>query len=300
MRESAIEAGATDIDRHLGDLIGDRYAIVGYLGRGGMGVVYRARDIKADGEVALKVLLSQQPSKRAMRRFLREAKVAVRLRHPNIVTTHGFGRVEDSFFLAMEIVDGQPLSKYWRRGIPFEALVAIAMQSVNALGAAHEAGVIHRDLKPGNILITRNERGGLLVKIVDFGLARPFLPQSGCEFVALKDVPTGTIAYMAPEQLRCLPPGPAMDVYAVGHILAELLLGHTPYQRMTASQVVEAKLGVDRHPFESPILEGPLGSVVAQAVANDPRHRYRSAEAMLTDIMSQSSKVPVSRSTVAA
>ena len=92
-----------------------------------------------------------------------------------------------------------------------------------------------------------------------------------------------------------------MDVYAVGHILAELLLGHTPYLNQSASQVIESKLGVDRHPFQSPILHGPVGRVVQQAIANDPRHRYRSAEAMLRDIQAfAAQQAPPSRSTIAA
>lgn len=276
VRESALEVDAKGLERYLGKLIGERYAVVGYLGRGGMGVVYRARDIKGSGEVAVKVLLNPKPGKRAIRRFLREAKVAVRLRHPNIVSTYGFGRVDEGFFLAMELVDGQPLSRYWRRGVPFDALIAIALQSLSALGAAHAADVIHRDLKPGNVLIGQNERGGLMVKVLDFGLARFLQPDR--DTLTRTGELVGTPRYMSPEQARgSRDIDITTDLYALGVILYEFATGKVLFDAEVPTAVAVKHI-TDPVPPMVPRdgLDLPAGfeAVVRKMLAKDAKSRY--------------------------
>ncbi len=275
VRESALEVNAKGLERYLGKLIGGRYAVVGYHGRGGMGVVYRARDIKGNGEVAVKVLLTRKPGKRAIRRFLREAKVAVRLRHPNIVATYGFGRVDEGFFLAMELVEGQPLSRYFRRGIPFDALVAIAMQVLSALDAAHTGGVIHRDLKPGNILVGRNDRGGLAVKVVDFGLARFLQPER--DTLTRTGELVGTPRYMSPEQARgSRDIDVTTDLYALGVILYEFLTGKVLFDAEVPTAVAVMHITDPVPPIEPRDgLRLPQGfeSIVRSLLAKDQRAR---------------------------
>ncbi len=279
VRESALEVNAKGLERYLGKLIGGRYAIVGYLGRGGMGVVYRARDLKGPGEVAVKVLLSQTPGKRAIRRFLREAKVAVRLRHPNIVATYGFGRVDEGFFLAMELIEGQPLSRYFRRGIPFDALAAISIQVFGALDSAHAAGVIHRDLKPGNILVGKNDRGGLMVKVVDFGLARFLQPER--DTLTRTGELVGTPRYMSPEQARgSRDIDVTTDLYAMGVILYEFMTGKVLFDAEVPTAVAVMHITdpvppmVDRDGMKSP---PGFEAVVRNLLAKNQRARPQSA-----------------------
>lgn len=265
----------------------DRYKIIGPLGEGAMGEVYRAVQNDLGREVAIKVIKPMATARSGTERFINEMKVTSRLAHPHIATVLDAGTTSDGRpFYVMELLYGETLAeRVHNEGQQSPYMAAhVGIQILHGICEAHRLGIVHRDLKPSNVMLCTYATQDDFVKVVDFGLARSFLPLPGCELVSMMDMPTGTIAYMAPEQLRCLPPGPAMDVYAVGHILAELLLGHSPYHSLEVVEVVRAKLGSDKYPFESPILDGPLGPVVAQAVANDPRHRYRSAEQMLEDL----------------
>jgi len=286
-----------------GEDLSGRYKIIAPLGEGSMGTVYRALQNDLGREVAIKVISAKHTrTPGATGRFLHEMQVMSRLTHPHIATVLDAGTSDTGHpFYVMELLYGDTLDErlvsHGQQSPPEAACVVT--QVLHGVCEAHRLGIVHRDLKPSNIMLCTYATQDDFVKIVDFGLARPFLPQSGSDYVALKDVPTGTIAYMAPEQLRCLPPGPAMDVYAVGHILVELLLGHSPYIGMSAPEVIEAKLGTSPHPFESPIFDGPLGKVVTQAVSNDPRYRYRSAEVMLEDLAIHANRFDAPRSTLA-
>ena len=280
VKDSALKVKAGGLERYLGKVIGSRYAVVGYLGRGGMGVVYRARDLRGSGEVALKVLLSASPSARARRRFLREAKVAARLRHPNVVVTYRFGRADGGFFLAMELIEGQPLSRFARQGLPFDVLLEVCVQVLSALSAAHEAGVIHRDLKPANILLSHTQHG-LQVKVLDFGLAR---------FAVYEDELTrtgelvGTPRYMSPEQARgSRDIGPETDLYALGVILYEFVTGKLLFEAETptALAVMHITEPVPK-PEPRPNLAMPPGfeAVMRKLLSKDPKARYNSAAAV--------------------
>ncbi|MEO1272704.1 MAG: protein kinase, partial [Myxococcota bacterium] len=280
VKDSALKVKAGGLERYLGKVIGNRYAVVGYLGRGGMGVVYRARDLRGSGEVALKVLLSTSPSARARRRFLREAKVAARLRHPNVVVTYRFGRADGGFFLAMELIEGQPLSRFARQGLPFDVLIEVCVQVLSALSAAHEAGVIHRDLKPANILLSHTQHG-LQVKVLDFGLAR---------FAVYEDELTrtgelvGTPRYMSPEQARgSRDIGAETDLYALGVILYEFVTGKLLFEAETPTA-----LAVMHITEPVPALEPRKGiavpagfeAVLRKLLSKDPKSRYNSAAAV--------------------
>ena len=279
----------------------DRYKIIGALGQGAMGDVYRAQQRDLGREVAIKII---KPAMAAgtTERFINEMQVTSRLTHPHIAMVLDAGTTDDGRpFYVMELLYGETLAERLAsdgQQSPYKA-AHVAIQILHGICEAHRLGIVHRDLKPSNIMLVTYATQDDFVKVVDFGLARPFLPQPGCALVSMMDVPTGTIAYMAPEQLRCNPPGPATDVYAVGHILAEMLLGHSPYHDLEVVDVVRRKLGEEQHPFESAILDGPLGPVVAQSVANDPRHRYGSAEQMLVDLEEHAAQLsPATRNVV--
>jgi serine/threonine-protein kinase len=275
--------------------LSDRYRIIAPLAKGSMGIVYRGLQRDLGREVAIKIIGTRHiGDEEARGRFSHEMQVMARLTHPHIATVLDAGiSVTGHAFYVMELLYGDTVAERLAtdgQQSPSDA-TRIITQILHGVCEAHRFGIVHRDLKPSNIVLCAYATQDDWVKIVDFGLAHPFQPQSGCDYVALKDVPSGTIAYMAPEQLRCLQPTPAMDTYAVGHILAELLLGHTPYHGMSATEVIRAKLGDARYPFSSPILLGPLGSVVARAVANDPKDRYPSAEAMLDALQTTTGSV---------
>jgi len=241
-------------------LLGDGLELIEELGRGGMGIVYKARDLRLGRWVAVKFVagsLATEPEMR--RRFEREARALARVSHPNIVAVHDLGQDEDRSYIVMEYVDGRPLSER----IPLDEPAArhVAVQVLDALGAAHRQGIVHRDIKPANILI--GPRGE--VKITDFGIARLVGEDAAGWTVTDPKGVVGTRAYLAPEALAGVPPDPRMDVYAVGIVLYEMVKGRLP-----------------AGDFEP--LAGNLDRVVRKALAPDPDKRYASAEEMRRDL----------------
>ncbi|MCC6523000.1 MAG: protein kinase [Polyangiaceae bacterium] len=205
------------------------YEIVGVLGSGGMGVVCRARDPRLGREVALKTLRSDRSDEAELERFMREARTAGALEHPNLLVVHDVGRHEGTPYLVTELLEGQTLRELLHDGpLPVRKAVELAVQAAAGLAAAHARGVVHRDLKPENLLVTRDGR----VKILDFGVARvtagddaPDATQSLTESGAV----VGTAGYMAPEQVRGQPADPRADLFALGAILFELLTGERAF-----------------------------------------------------------------------
>ena len=216
-------------DSHVTGLVGRRvgvYDIVEEVGRGGMGVVYRAHDRSLDRDVALKVLLPSVASDPEFeKRFVREARAAARLDHPNIVHVHTAGRFENVLFIAMQFVKGKTLTQFQsgRQGrIDWKEAFGIARQAADALGAAHKAGLVHRDIKPTNIMVDDGGR----VKIMDFGLMRSSLNP---ERITQSGVFFGTPEYASPEQCETSEVDGRADIYSLGAVLYEMLTGRVPH-----------------------------------------------------------------------
>ncbi|MEW6751610.1 MAG: protein kinase [Candidatus Latescibacterota bacterium] len=265
-----------------GSAIGCRfgnYRVTEPLGQGGMGTVYRARDEALERDVALKVMdLGSAADARQSERFWREARLVARLDHPNIVSVYATGRQDSWLYLAMELVDGQSLRQLVRQstgGLGVERALEIAEQVLQALQAAHQQGVVHRDVKPENILI----RGDGTVKVLDFGVAKL---QGGPALTRVDEV-LGTVEYMAPEQILGEPVGPAADLYATGAVLYELLTGVRPFSGETPAALVYRQLNEDPVPPSSlrPGLVSALDQLVLGLLDKLPESRCPSAGAAL-------------------
>jgi serine/threonine-protein kinase len=228
----------TPLDRGrfvAGTLLDGRYRIVGLLGRGGMGEVYKAEDLKLRQIVALKFLPEELSTDGPMlARFHREVRAARQITHPNVCRVHDIGETEIGLqtlqFLSMEYIDGEDLSALLRRigHLPAPKALELARQLCAGLGAAHEAGMVHRDLKPANIMLDGRGRA----RITDFGL-------SGLAEELRGEEPSGTPAYMAPEQLRGAPATMAADIYALGLVLFEIFTGRRPFEGATVGELLE-------------------------------------------------------------
>jgi len=263
------------------------YRIIERIGAGGMGVVYRAKDERLDRDVAIKVLPSGALADEEMRtRFRKEALALSRLNHPNVATIHDFNTEGGVDFLAMEYIPGVTLGQNLQPGgLPEREVVRLGRQAAEALEAAHEQSLIHRDLKPGNIMVT--PKG--LVKLLDFGLAkllRPAGPADKTLTFAGSESFSGTLAYMAPEQLEGRPSDQRTDIHAMGIILYELATGQRLYAQEAPSQVVEAIL--HRKPeFPStrdPHLSEGLERIISKCLEKDPADRYASARELIADM----------------
>ena len=204
-----------------GELVAGRYRIGDPLGRGGMGAVYRATDEVLGCEVAIKLLLPTREGLEAEARFRREARAAAMISDPHVVGTHDFGPHKDGFYLAMELVEGRTVGVELKLRGPLEAerAVEIIRQAAAGLAAAHQHGLVHRDIKPGNLMITDSG----LVKVADFGIVR-ILDDTTTTLTAAGQV-VGTSHYLAPERALGKPAGAASDVYALGCVLYQLVTG---------------------------------------------------------------------------
>ncbi|GAC1311840.1 MAG: Stk1 family PASTA domain-containing Ser/Thr kinase [Acidimicrobiales bacterium] len=261
----------------------DRYEPERLIARGGMAEVWLARDALLDRHVALKVLfpeLSTDPN--FVERFRREAQSAANLSHPNIVSVYDWGEAGGTYFIVMEYVEGRPLSAVLREDGPLSAdrAAAIAADVAAALGFAHRNGVIHRDVKPGNVLITADDH----VKVTDFGIARAsntedHLTQTGAVM--------GTATYFSPEQAQGLPVDQRSDVYALGVVLYEMVAGKPPFVADGPVAVAYKHVHEDPVPPSSivPAIPAPFEAIILQAMAKDLAHRYATAEELRADLV---------------
>jgi len=262
----------------IGKTLG-RYIIGAELGRGGMGVVYRARDPLLNREVAVKVL-SDSPliSKMGREHLLHEARAASALNHPNICVIHEVGEQDGRFFIVMELIEGKSLSEtITPLGLPFEVLTRYGVQIAEALAHAHDRGIIHQDLKSSNVAITAEGR----VKVLDFGLAR-FVEKTELHTATQSIAPaessglTGTLAYMAPEQFRGEPLDHRIDIWALGVILHEAASGQVPFHGATPFALSAAVIN-DPPPPLPPNIPAGLSAILLRCLAKDPAVRYQRA-----------------------
>jgi eukaryotic-like serine/threonine-protein kinase len=260
----------------VGEVVGNNYEILGIVGAGGMGVVYRARDRKLERTVALKFLPPEiDRDERERQYFLLEARTASSLDHPNIGVIHGIEETTDGrAFIVMAFYAGQSLGQLLRNGplAPREA-VAIACQIAQGLQEAHARKIVHRDIKPTNVMITPS--GAL--KIVDFGLARVIT----AETATITGV-TGTVKYMSPEQAMGHRMDQRTDIWSLGVVLEEMLTGANPFERSTVSAILVAVL----HEAPRPMGDVPaeLQRIVYRALSKNPEKRYQHCSEMLADL----------------
>lgn len=259
------------------------YEIVGLLGSGGMGEVYRARDPRLGRDVAIKVLparLSTDPDR--LRRFEQEARAVAALNHPNILAIYDLGTHEGSPYVVCELLEGETVRARLEAGpLPARKAIDYALQTARGLAAAHEKGIVHRDLKPENLFLTTDGR----IKILDFGLAKLIRrePDSGATAADATQtagtepgVVLGTAGYMSPEQVRGLPADARADLFSFGAILYEMLSGRRAFPGETAVQAMTAILQQDPPPLAA---EQPaaLRRIVERCLEKGPPERFQSA-----------------------
>jgi Protein kinase domain len=262
----------------------DGYEVLGLLGSGGMGEVYRARDSVLKREVAIKVLrsfVSEDPDR--LRRFEQEAQAAAALNHPNILAVHRFGTFEGAPYLVSELLVGDTLRQQLERGpLPVRKAIDYGVQIAHGLAAAHDKGIVHRDLKPENLLVTKEGR----VKILDSGLAK--LVQSQPDRDGSEPTQThgtdpglimGTVGYMSPEQVRGKTVDHRADIFAFGAILYEMLSGKRAFQRSTSADTMSAILNEDPPATSQIVQSTPMGlqRVVHRCLEKSPEQRFQSA-----------------------
>ncbi len=272
------------------DIVPDRtlshYTIVEKIGKGGMGVVFVAKDNALDRNVALKVLSPEMVAdSERLRRFQREAKTLAALNHPNIVTIYSVENAEGFHFLTMELVEGRTLRKIVPKGgVPLSRFYEIALPLAEALSAAHERGIMHRDLKPENIMVTDSGR----VKVLDFGLAKPTLRKetSGAgdldptQALTQDGIILGTLPYMSPEQAQGRAVDHRSDIFSVGIILYEMLSGTRPFAGETVSELICAILRDTPRPVTELRLDLPRGleKIIRGCLEKNPDDRIQTGQ----------------------
>jgi beta-lactam-binding protein with PASTA domain len=258
-----------------GVVLDGRYTLEHRLGAGGMADVWRAEDAELGRPVALKVLHENfARDTEFVERFRREASAAAGLHHPNLVGVFDRGEVEDTYYIAMEYVDGSSLRDLIGRGITIEEAIEVTRQVLAGAQFAHSRGVVHRDLKPLNVLIDREGR----IRVTDFGIARA----GGSEITRTGSV-MGTAQYLSPEQAQGMDVTPAADIYSIGVMLFEMLTGRVPFDGDSAVAVAMKQVS-EPPPAPSsinPAVTPALDAVVLKALAKDPAERYDSAADML-------------------
>ena len=272
-------------DLQLGHLFANRYQIESILGRGGMGVVYKATDRQLDETVAIKTLpgdvMTRSPED--LERFKREIRLARRITHRNVLRTYDYGEAEGVYFISMEFVRGYTLSELLdeaaNRQMPTRAAVGITRQICRGLQAAHEQGIIHRDIKPQNVLVDAKGEA----KLMDFGIARMAETMEG---VTQAGLIVGTPHYMSPEQVQGKQLDARSDVYSLGVMIYEMLVGRRPFESSSLTGVLTAHITENAKPPIDlrPDISAAINSIVMRCLAKDPAARYANAGELLADM----------------
>lgn len=270
----------------IGQTLG-HYRVLEQIGAGGMGLVFRAHDERLDRDVALKVLPpGTLTDENARRRFRKEALTLSKLNHPNIGTVFDFDTQDGMDFLVMELIPGVTLDKkLGASALPEKEVVRLGAQLTEGLAAAHAEGVIHRDLKPGNLRLTPDGR----LKILDFGLAKLLRPVSDAaptESVSHTHGAVGTLPYMAPEQLRGEPADERSDIWAAGAVLYEMATGKRPFPQASAPMLTDAILRQGLVPTRAvnANLSPELERIISKSLEKESEHRYQSAKELGVDL----------------
>ncbi len=267
-----------------GDLVGGNYRVLGVAGSGGMGVVYRALDLRLERVVALKFLPAEMnSSQRDKERFMREARTASSLDHPNIGVIHGVEETADErTFIIMAFYEGTSLAERIRyRRMPAHDAIDIASQVARGLAEAHAHGIVHRDIKPSNVMLTASG----LVKIVDFGLAHAVNGQTTSQSGI-----SGTVAYMAPEQALGYKVDQRCDIWALGVVFAEMLTGDNPFNTESSHSILVSIL--NDAPRNIDTLHPALQPVLYRALTKDASRRYESCGEFLAAVDRASREIP--------
>jgi beta-lactam-binding protein with PASTA domain/predicted Ser/Thr protein kinase len=283
-------------DTLIGTVFDGRYRIIRKLGAGGMADVYLAEDQELGRRVAIKILNDRHAADDSfIERFRREAKNAAGLSHPNIVSIYDRGEAEGTYYIAMEYLDGRSLKELivGRGPAPVKTAIDYARQVLAAVGFAHKHGIVHRDIKPHNVLVGPEGR----LKVTDFGIAR-----SGASQMTEVGSIIGTAQYLSPEQARGAQVDQTSDLYSVGVVLYEMLTGQVPFTGDTPLEIAMKHLSeVPRPPSElRPEVPHDLDSVVLRALAKDPGERYQSADEMDADLARVLEGLPVDPDTETA
>jgi serine/threonine-protein kinase len=281
-------------DSLIDTLFDGRYRIQRKLGAGGMADVYLAEDQELGRRVAIKILNGRHANDdQFIERFRREAKNAAALNHPNIVSIYDRGEAEDTYYIAMEYLDGRTLKELivGRGAAPINVAIEYARQILSALRFAHRHGIVHRDIKPHNVLVDSEGR----VKVTDFGIAR-----AGTSQMTETGSIVGTAQYLSPEQARGGEVDPRSDLYSLGIVLYELLTGKTPFEGETPVEIAMKHLSTAPKPPSSlrPDVPRELDMVVLRALAKNPDDRYQSADEMEADLERVSRGAGVAAATV--
>lgn len=260
--------------------LGERYELMSELGRGAMGVVYKAHDRKLDEIVAIKMLMPGTVDAASMDQLKEELKLARRITHANVLRTYDFGEFDHTPYISMEYVGGITLRELLkRRGkLPYGAGLRIARQLCAGLQAVHEVGVLHRDIKPGNVIL--EHRGN--AKLMDFGISRQVQAADATETGKI----VGTPHYISPEQVRGGQPDARSDIYALGVVLEEMFTGGMPFEGEGTMEVAVARVKQDPIPPSRywPDIPGELNSIILKCLERDPAKRYQSVEALANEL----------------
>ena len=259
-------------------VLNERYQLLESLGNGGMALVYKAKDLMLERNVAVKLLREDYSKDLAFReRFRQEARAAANLTHPNIVTVHDFGLDQGHLFIVMEYVPGDDLKSLIRQKGQFsvQESLELIIQACQGVGYAHRAGLVHCDIKPHNMLVSPEGR----LKVTDFGIARALASIDPHE---RSDVVWGSPHYFSPEQAAGFPPSPASDVYSLGVILYELLTANLPFTAKDSADLARMHREAIPHPPRLSNLQIPqaLDDLVMKVLAKEPSSRYRTADQM--------------------